>query len=153
MKKLDVIIRSATLDDLEAILDIEQRAFRKDRFSRRQYIYLIKKASSTVYLLESGKRVAGTAIMLWRRNSRIGRLYNIAVHPDYQGQGMGALLMEACEEECRRRGCTAVSLEARSDNRKAIRFYDDRGYKVTMTLRRYYPDGGDGIRMVKKLDL
>jgi ribosomal-protein-alanine N-acetyltransferase len=152
MKKKIVTIRAATIDDLEAILDIEQRAFRKDRFSKRQYIYLLTKANSTVYLLVTGKKVIATAVMLWRRKSRIGRLYNIAVHPDFQGQGMGAILMEACEKECRKRGCTVVTLEVRSDNKGAVRFYRDRGYESARTLHRYYPDGGNGIRMVKKLN-
>jgi ribosomal-protein-alanine N-acetyltransferase len=147
----DIIVRPATIDDLEAILVIEQRAFRKDRFSRPQYIYLLTKANSTVFLLVTGKKVTGTAVMLWRRNSKTGRLYNIAVDPDFQGSGMGEILLEACEGECLKRSCTRISLEVRSDNRGAIKFYRNRRYDITMTLRRYYSDGTDGIRMVKKL--
>jgi ribosomal-protein-alanine N-acetyltransferase len=153
MKKQDIIVRPATIDDLEAILSIENRAFRKDRFSRRQYIYLLTKANSTVCLLLSGKKAAGTAVMLWRRNSKKGRLYNIAVDPGFQGSGLGAVLLDACEKECRKRSCTMVTLEVRSDNKGAIRFYQNRGYDITMTLKRYYSDGTDGIRMVKKLSL
>ena len=152
MKKQDIIVRPATIDDLEAILAIEKRAFQKDRFGKRQYIYLLRKAKSTVYLVITRKKVAGTAVMLWRRNSKTGRLYNIAVHPDFQGQGMGAVLMEACEKQCRKRSCTVVTLEVRSDNKDAIRFYQNRGYDITMTLKRYYSDGTDGLRMVKKLN-
>lgn len=151
MKNRNIIVRPATIDDLEAILAIENRAFRKDRFSKRQYTYLLTKANSTVYLLVSGKKTAGTAVMLWRRNSKIGRLYNIAIDPDFQGQSLGAILLEACEAECRKKNYAEISLEVRSDNKGAIRFYRNRGYDITMTLKRYYSDATDGIRMVKKL--
>ncbi len=151
MKKKHVTIRAAGMNDLEAILDIENRAFRKDRFSKRQYIYLLTRANSSVYLLAAGEKAAGTAVMLWRRNSKIGRLYNIAIDPDLQGQGLGAILLDTCEENARKKNCAAVSLEVRSDNRGAIRFYRDRGYEVTATLRRYYSDGGNGVRMIKSL--
>lgn len=152
MKKRNTIIRPATVDDLEAILDIEQRAFRKDRFGKRQYVYLLTKANSTVLLLKTGKSVIGNAVMIWRRNSKTGRLYNIAVDPGFQGRGMGAILLEACEEECRKRNCSTISLEVRSDNKGAVRFYRNRGYETKQMLRRYYLDGGNGIRMVKKLE-
>jgi ribosomal protein S18 acetylase RimI-like enzyme len=152
MKGKDITIRPGSLNDLEALIDLEKKAFSTDRFDRQQYIYLLTKARASVIVLEKEGSVRGAAVMLWRKNSNKGRLYNIVVDPTLQRMGMGAILLGACEREALKRNRTIVSLEVRSDNLSAVRFYEERGYKVAANLPGYYSDGGDGLRMSKTLD-
>lgn len=152
MKGKDVTIRPGSPDDVEALLNLEIRAFSTDRFDRRQYIYLLTKARASVIVLETEGSVRGVVVMLWRKNSNKGRLYNIAVDPGLHRLGMGALLLDACEREALKRNRTIVTLEVRSDNSRAISFYRERGYEVAASLPEYYSDGGDGLRMSKILD-
>lgn len=151
MRKENIAIRSATIDDLQALLDIEQKAFRAERFDRRQYVYLLTKANSSVYVLEIGRRVVGVAVMLWRKNSRKGRLYNMAIDPDFQGHGLAVELLAVCERRARVNRCLAISLEVRADNARAIALYGHHGYKVVCPLPDYYADGKPGLRMMKTL--
>ncbi|MFP2911916.1 GNAT family N-acetyltransferase [Pyxidicoccus sp. 3LFB2] len=56
-----------------------------------------------------------------------GRLFQMAVAPHLQGQGLGARLVRSLEEELRRRGFTHVHLHARAP---VIPFYERLGYAV-----------------------
>ncbi|EFR90023.1 acetyltransferase, partial [Listeria innocua FSL S4-378] len=47
---------------------------------------------------------------------------DIAVHPDYQREGIGQLLMDKMKEVAREKGFIKISLRVLSINQKAIRF-------------------------------
>ena len=144
-------IRPATADDLDALVDLERRGFKHDRFSREQLNYLVTRARATALVLECSDHVAGAAIMLWRRGLTIGRIYNIVIDPHYHGKGFGARLLEVCELEAIRRGCTEASLEVRLDNKQAIGFYEKHGYRIDETMEDYYADGTSALKMLKTL--
>ena len=144
-------IRPATAEDLDALVGLEQRGFRSDRFSRDQLNYLVTRARATALVLEFNGTVAGAAIMLWRRGLTIGRIYNIVIDPQYHGKRFGARLLEVCELEAIRRGCTEASLEVRLDNKQAIGFYEKHGYRIDETIEDYYSDGTSALRMLKTL--
>lgn len=56
-----------------------------------------------------------------------GRLFQMAVAPHLQGQGLGARLVRSLEEELRRRGFTHVHLHARGP---VVPFYERLGYAI-----------------------
>jgi ribosomal protein S18 acetylase RimI-like enzyme len=144
-------IRRATIKDLPALIDLETRGFRADHFSPGQFKYLLTRAHGHVLIVEFKRKVAGAAIMLWRRGRTVARLYNIVIDPTLQGKGLGARLLEACEREAFRQGYRKISLEVRTDNKAAIAFYRYHGYTLKETLPRYYSGKASGYRMVKSL--
>ncbi len=144
-------VRRATEEDLDALLRLEE-SFPTDRFGREQLRYLLTRANATTFVLEDDRGVLGAAVMLWRRNAGVGRLYSIVVDPARRGKGLGARLLRAAEEATARRGLHRVSLEVREDNAGARAFYRRHGYGVVEPLPRFYEDGADGVRMVKDLD-
>lgn len=145
------LIRPGTVQDLDDLVCLEELLFPLDSFSRSQLRHLLTRARATTLVLEEQGRVCGSAVVAWRRNSRVGRLFSIAVAPPRQGSGLGSQLLAACEEEARRRGCGQLRLEVRADNARAIDLYEGRGYRVLETVPAYYPDGTDGVRMAKEL--
>lgn len=52
----------------------------------------------------------------------------LAVHPDLQGQGIGAFLLEQIEHLARVRGCTHLVLEVAENNENALKFYRTRNF-------------------------
>ena len=52
----------------------------------------------------------------------------LAVHPDLQGQGIGAFVLEQIEHLARVRGCTHLVLEVAENNENALRFYRTRNF-------------------------
>jgi len=144
-------IRLATPRDLGELTRLEQIAFTADRFTESQIEYLITRAHATILIMETADGVAGSAYLLWRKNLPLARLYNIAINPKFQGQGLGAKLLAECELEAARRRCTVMSLEVRFDNRQAIVFYERHGFSVTEEMPDYYEDGSTGLKMTKPL--
>jgi len=67
---------------------------------------------------------------------------NVAVHPDWQGRGIGSALMEAALEAITARGGRWVGLEVRADNPVAGRLYGHLGFcEVGRTLHMVRPVG------------
>jgi ribosomal protein S18 acetylase RimI-like enzyme len=52
----------------------------------------------------------------------------LAVHPDYQGRGVGGFMLEQVEHMARVRGCTHLVLEVAENNENALRFYRTRSF-------------------------
>jgi ribosomal protein S18 acetylase RimI-like enzyme/predicted double-glycine peptidase len=145
------VVRMATVKDLDALVRLEKIGFSSDQFDRDQILYLLSEANATAFVVEHDGQVCGAAIMAWRKNAAIGRLYSIVIDPLFQGCGLGSKLLQVCEDAAVDRGCDRVSLEVRVDNKRAIALYERRGYSVTEPLPEYYADGGAGLRMVKTL--
>jgi ribosomal protein S18 acetylase RimI-like enzyme len=144
-------VRKGTLDDLDELTRLEQAAFAVDGFHRKQLRYLLTRAHASVYVADEAGVVRGSAIMLWRQHSKVGRLYSIATDPVAQGRGVGRLLLQTCEAAAVQRACREVSREVRVTNLPAITFYKRHGYRVVAALPGFYEDGTDAIRMRKDL--
>ena len=56
-------------------------------------------------------------------------IHDLAVNPDYRGQGLSLKLLEAVEAEARQRGCCKVTLEVLSGNDVAKRAYVKAGFE------------------------
>jgi ribosomal protein S18 acetylase RimI-like enzyme len=74
------------------------------------------------------------------------RVYSLAVDPACRGQGLGGRLVRALVAAAPRR-CVTAALEVRTANHGAIELYARLGFRDARVLPRYYPDGGDGLRL------
>ncbi len=87
------------------------------------------------------------------RGAPSGRIYKIALHRSLQGTGAAGLLLAAMEDIFRCEGMRSACAEARAGNAASIRFFEKHGYRLTKPLPRYYPDGEDGRKLWKSLDI
>jgi ribosomal-protein-alanine N-acetyltransferase len=75
----------------------------------------------------------------------------IAVTSEWQGRGVGRLLLEELLAEARRRGVWRLALEVRDDNAVAQRLYAGYGFEAVGVRRGYYqPSGADAVVMVRE---
>ena len=75
-----------------------------------------------------GRRWVAGLHWLKRRSSTVGEVYNLAVHPEAAGQGLGPALLDAGLVHLRRVGCDEVVLWVDLANERAVRLYHDRGF-------------------------
>ncbi len=68
-------------------------------------------------------------------------IQTLGVHPDWQGQGVGATLLRHLLATAADQGCEAVMLEVRADNLPAIRLYHRHGFSTLRTRPGYYDAG------------
>lgn len=144
-------IREARPDDLDALVAIEERSFDSDRLSRRAIRRAIASATQRVLVVEVQGAPVGSAVLGFRRRTRVARLTSIAVLATMAGRGYGVALIRACEAQARARGCDRLILEVRADNAAAIRLYEKAGYRGFGRYEDYYEDGASALRFEKPL--
>jgi ribosomal protein S18 acetylase RimI-like enzyme len=146
-----VRIRRATPGDLEALVALENSSFALDRLSERQLQRHLDSLSAEILVAVREYRLAGAAVLFFRRGSDTARLYSIAVAASERGNGIGEALLLAAERAAAKRGCHRLRLEVRHDNAAARRLYERRGYRHFGSYAGYYQDGHDARRYEKTL--
>ena len=84
------------------------------------------------------------------KSEGIGHVMNVAVTKEYQGRGIGTLLIDEIERRFSEKGVKISYLEVRASNDVAKSTYEKRGYQYVKTITKYYGDE-DGLIMVKNL--
>ena len=143
--------RPATLDDLSALLAIEQRCFATDRLSRRSFRHLLTRGNAVTLLDEADGRIRGYVLLLFSRGTSMARLYSIAVHPDFGRRGIADRLLEAAETAALERDCVSMRLEIRRDNSASLALFCRHGYRQFDEVLDYYEDHMDALRFEKRL--
>ena len=91
-------------------------------------------AGHLIELEENAERVGFAAFYHNDRKLRRAFLSMIVVLPEYQGRGCGSRLLAETEHECIEDGMKILAVEVRTDNRRAIKFYEERGFEVINAL-------------------
>jgi len=151
-----VSIRKASLDDFERIIELENTCFISElAYTRRQLRYLLTKANSTVFVETTNTIVRGFIIILYRKGTSVAGIETINVDPAFRKQGAGLRLLNAAEEDIRKKGMNKIRLEVSTTNQAAIMLYENAGFKKIALLKNYYlydhDDSRDAIRMIKEL--
>ena len=144
-------VRRSRQADLDTLWDLENQVFDINRMSRRSLRRLLAAPSATVLIAERQGRFAGAAIVLFRANSGIARLYSLAVVPRFTGRGIGSALITAVEKAARSRKCRFVRLEVHEKNHGAIACYRKAGFRQFARHHEYYEDKGHALRFEKPL--
>ena len=99
-------------------------------------------ATSTVLGLHDQSSLIGTAMV--GHDGHRGWVYYLAVDPQRQGRGLGALLMAAAEEWLRDNGAVKIQVMVRHSNERVVSFYESRGYEDAdvSVLARWLRDEG-----------
>jgi ribosomal protein S18 acetylase RimI-like enzyme len=150
-RKPSCVIRCGCVDDLDDLCELERQVFADDNMSRRSLRHFLVAASAEVMVAEHDGRIAGCAVVLFRPNSLIARLYSIAVAPRSAGRGLGPALLSAVERAALAKRRQTLRLEVHVRNHRAIARYRKAGYQLCGRLLRYYPDRGDALRFEKRL--
>jgi hypothetical protein len=143
-------IRRAVLADVQDILTIEHCCFElPDAFSRRQIRDLITNDRVICRVAVVDEMVAAWCVGFARqfRHHRSGRIYNLAVDPNFRGRGVAKKLLKHVVDELAQLGSRYIYLEVRSDNSPAVRLYEQFGFRAMRPLRNYYGERLDGMSM------
>ena len=114
-----VIIRPATLADLDRLEKLENRVFDSDRLSRRSLRHFISTPKAAFIVADRGDHLGGYALLTFRSGTALARLYSIAVKPETGRIGIGRALMQAAEKTAIERDC--IALAARGARRQPWR--------------------------------
>ena len=143
------MIRNATKNDIDGILEIEQSSFKWFvRFSKSVfYQYLNEFRDGFFLVLAKSGSIVGYAILADENGN--GYLLSIAVHPKSRNQGIAASLLKYLESKCREKGFPKLILEVREDNKRAIDVYKKQGLVEVAKKKDFYGDGVDALVLEK----
>lgn len=97
-------------------------------------------------------RVEPIAFLGARREVSDIHITNLAVIPEWQGQGIGRLLLELLEQVARLENVASLSLEVRVSNERAKTLYRKMGFEALRIKKNYYHgDGEDALDMHKSV--
>lgn len=131
-------IREMTLEDLPAIMAIEEESFltpwSQEAFSEELNINPLAR-----YFVGVCREGIFGYIGMWLILDE-GHITNIAVGKSFRGRGYGRLLLEEALARARDMGARAFTLEVRESNVPAIKLYSQTGFKVGGRRKNYYRD-------------
>ncbi len=117
-------ISSLETTDLPAAYHIEQRAHAFP-WSEKTFASNQGERYLNFQLTQNGKMAAFAITQVVLDEAT---LFNIAVDPDYQRQGLGRALLEHLIDELEKRGVATLWLEVRASNAAAIALYESLGF-------------------------
>ena len=148
-----MIIRKATLNDFDAVMDLENSCFKLPYHERQMQYEFNENPINTILVACVEDKVVGFINFMTTFNS--ATITQIAVNNNYRKQGIGTILLNEMEKTFPKNGedvVEFVTLEVRKSNQPAINLYKKNGYEHVVYKKNYYPDGEDAAYMVKRIN-
>lgn len=137
------MVRFATIEDLERIVEIENSSF-DSPWSEGSLRYEIEENQlAEVFVIEINQEVVG--YMSYMKIIDEVHINNIAIDSTKRGYGYGRELVESVLKSFK--GNYSVTLEVRNDNYIAINLYRSLGFEQMGIRKDYYGKGQDALIM------
>ena len=135
----NILIRSMQTNDVQAVTQIEQQV-QTHPWTAQQFLESVESYQSTV--IEQQNQILGFCILQPVLDE--ANLLLMAIHPEFQGQGLGYQLLEKSIELLKNHP-VQIFLEVRESNLGAIKLYEKSGFHQIDLRSNYYPKP-DGTR-------
>ena len=119
-------IRSATEDDLDRVLEIDQLSFPTPWTP-----HSLKISLKNIFFVIEQKEIMGYLVACICDLGIRAEILRIAVHPDHRGKGVAKELLEASLRIFSKDDIEKVELDVNSANRSAVKLYEKFGFKIT----------------------
>ena len=135
--------------DLNKVMEIENLCFKAPWKLEDIIVELHENQYSVVLVITVNDVVVGFCDY-WV-TFETGTICQIAIHPDYQHQGLGDRLLNEVLKDAYAKKVSTLTLEVRESNKNALNFYLKHGFKVTLVKEQYYSNGENAIYMIKEV--
>ena len=137
--------RLASLSDLSAICAIEDDSFRAP-YPSSLLKRLLKDCSESFFVAVDDEGVL-VGYCVFSRDVNSAHLISIAVHRRLRRKGVASALLQRSIEYLNSNNFDQLWLEVGLNNLEALSLYRKLGFGETATLKGYYSDGSDAVRM------
>jgi ribosomal-protein-alanine N-acetyltransferase len=138
---MNLVIRKMTLDDMPAVVDLDQKSFSLPWPERSFRYEITDNPASHCWVAELEERIVGM-VVVWLIASE-AHVATLATHPDFRRRGIAERLLSYALRQLRRKGARSSFLEVRDSNRAAQAMYRKFGYIETGRRPRYYRDNDE----------
>jgi ribosomal-protein-alanine N-acetyltransferase len=133
---MPLAIRSAALNDVPAILAIEQQAPSAAHWTREQYDQLV--SSGVVLVAEDAGELCG--LVCAQAVAGEWEIENVVVAAGFLRRGIANELIRALIQRAKNEAASALLLEVRESNLAARALYENNGFREVGRRRAYYKD-------------
>ena len=134
-------IRRMTLDDIPAVIELDQLSFSLPWPERSFRFELTENPASRCWVIELEGKIVGM-LVAWLLVDE-AHIATIATHPDHRRQGIGRKLLAHALRYMSKEGAVTSLLEVRESNTSAREMYRGFGYEDVGRRKGYYKDTGE----------
>lgn len=118
---------------VRTLVEIDLQTFSESTFSN--YTARLFLASGRVFLLKAEDTIIGTCVCTraWERPNE-ATLVSMGIRPGWRGRGLGHRFLDGISQRLTQKGVRAINLLVSRDNRRALRIYDDKGFRITQEM-------------------
>lgn len=152
-------VRQAVRTDLLAVFQIEQASFPQPwpYSAFEQFLgtpgFLVAEVGGTDsghdHVDRSGIVGYVVADAIPNHGTPLGHVKDLAVHPEFRGEGIGKRLMRRALTVLDSQGVESVKLEVRASNDPAQSLYRSLGFEHRRTIPNYYDNGEDALVLLR----
>lgn len=120
-------VDSVTPELVDGLIEIDLQTFSESTFS--EYAAAAMLRNGRVFLLRASGVLIGSVVTMrcWDRPNEV-MVLSMGIKPGWRGQGLGQRFIEGVLDRLRQRGIRSVCLYVSTDNRRAIKVYEDVGF-------------------------
>lgn len=149
MQHIEVV--KMTLEHIDPIMIVENLSF-KIPWSKNAFTEEISNNKFARYITAFFNGTIVGYAGLWKVFEE-GHITNIAVHPEYRGNGIGNVLLQELILLAKNEGILSLTLEVRKSNVVAQSLYNKYGFVIEGTRKAYYADNGEDAVIMWKNDV
>jgi len=124
-----IIIREAKEDEFLHVYNLVSQSPPLEKYFQHFFKIMLRYFSSTCLVAEhQGKLIGWQMGLLSQNDPTTYFLWQVGVHPDMQGRGLGGLLLDAIENKVTELGCTRIELTIDPENISSEKLFLKNGY-------------------------
>lgn len=132
-------LRAMTFNDMAIVVESEHALFPLDAWPVEMFVAELNEKTRRYYVVQnsSNEIVAYAGLMCI---PPVADVQTIAVVSEYEGKGLGTVLLRTLMDQAREQGAHEMLLEVREDNPRAQALYVRHGFEHIHTRANYYRD-------------
>lgn len=143
-----MIIRKANLDDVEAIVSLDQEVLQTNWHETLYAESIVLKDTQSLVLDHEGRLIG---YLIYRNIGGDFEIIQLALNKAYQRQGLASMMIDYMIQDAQSSNIEFIYLEVEMDNLPALNLYKKYGFEAIHQRKNYYGQGQDAIVMRKEM--
>lgn len=143
-----MIIRKANLDDVEAIVSLDQEVLQTNWHEKLYAESIVLKDTQSLVLDHEGRLIG---FLIYRNIGGDFEIIQLALNKEYQRQGLASMMIDYMIQDAQSSTIEFIYLEVEMDNLPALNLYKKYGFEAIHQRKNYYGQGQDAIVMRKEM--
>jgi ribosomal-protein-alanine N-acetyltransferase len=117
-----------------------------EQYNPTLFSYFYETYPQGFIIAEQNHKIIGFLIGIKLQTNKT-KILMLSVDPKYQRQKIGKNLLNEFLKVTTKEKIKIIELEVRTDNKKAIKFYEKNGFKIIEKINKFYQDGKNAYTM------